>query len=346
MKPSLLIAAVMACTVTGGGTLHADSFELVGTLRDFSDAHPDFEDTYNAQYPLILNMVKRDLGSDDKPVLNAVPGGITSISVSSSKFDLSNVVLKLTDGTEYKYDGLHQGHTGTFAVPSQHQGKFIVGCWVKAGTNGSGDGPGYGQWVPDDADHVNKDGGGRITVTFTPTSGIPRQWRIESEGSFKQWFRSIAGVNHSVPHVIKLDNGQNRPGGIYRYEASKHNGRSFFPGDDRFMGNQGRSHNYHFTYEIKTTFNYTPRSERDSDLVLNFSGDDDVWVFINRKLVMDLGGVHGEKYGAVNIDSLAGVLGLQPGKTYDFHFFFAERHTTESNFTLETNLPLAPALYD
>lgn len=339
----------MTAVVIGSlaGPVFGDTFQLIGTLRDFSpQSHPDFQNTYNNQYPLITGMVLRDLGADDKPVLNIQPGGCTSIFVSSSRHDLSNVVLKLSDGTEYKYDGLNQGPTGTFAVPPQHQGKTIVGCWVKAGRNSSGDGPGYGQWVADDADHVNVDAQNKITVTFQHSGGIPTQWRIQSETSFKQWFRSIEGVNQSIPLAITLDNGRSRPGGIYRFEASKHNGMDFFPVDDRLLGNEGRSHNYHFTYEIVSKFVYTPRAERDEDMVLTFSGDDDVWVFINRKLVVDLGGVHPEKYGYVNVDQIAQSIGLEPDKSYDFHFFFAERHTTESNFTLETNMPLMPAQYD
>lgn len=64
------------------------------------------------------------------------------VDISSCK-ELSNVVLKLCDGTEYKYDDL-SGYTGTFCSPD---GQNIVGVWVKSGCYQSGDGPGYGYWV-------------------------------------------------------------------------------------------------------------------------------------------------------------------------------------------------------
>lgn len=64
------------------------------------------------------------------------------VDISSCK-ELSNVVLKLCDGTEYKYDAL-SGYTGTFCSPD---GQNIVGVWVKSGCYQSGDGPGYGYWL-------------------------------------------------------------------------------------------------------------------------------------------------------------------------------------------------------
>ena len=63
-----------------------------------------------------------------------------SITVYSCK-DLSNVVLEFENGERQRFEGL-QGQVGTF---SGSAGGRIVGVWVKAGSNGSGDGPGYGE---------------------------------------------------------------------------------------------------------------------------------------------------------------------------------------------------------
>jgi len=166
---------------------------------------------------------------------------------------------------------------------------------------------------------------------------------LEGPESFNQWYRNVEGVNQSINHTIQLTDADGD--GVYRFEASKHNGQSFFPIDHKLMGNEGRSHNYHFTYEIHTKFTYTDPDERD-EMTFKFSGDDDVWVFINGKLVVDLGGVHSEVHSYVNVDDIADGLGLVAGQTYDFHFFFAERHTTESNFTIETSIQFLSPLYD
>lgn len=66
-----------------------------------------------------------------------------SITVHSCK-DLSNVVIELADGSRQRFEGLsNQG--GTFSGTGANQGSRIVGVWVKAGNNKSGDGPGYGE---------------------------------------------------------------------------------------------------------------------------------------------------------------------------------------------------------
>ncbi|MGB5415917.1 MAG: hypothetical protein WBN01_14845, partial [Polyangiales bacterium] len=69
----------------------------------------------------------------------AVHFDCTEVHVVSCK-DLSNVVLAYDDGEHQKFDGL-KGHYGTFGGGDRN----ITSVWVKAGNNGSGDGPGYGE---------------------------------------------------------------------------------------------------------------------------------------------------------------------------------------------------------
>lgn len=73
-----------------------------------------------------------------------------SVTASSTK-DLSNVVLKFSDGHTEKFDNL-SGKTGIFAGTSSNAGKIIVGVWIKSGCNKSGDGPGFGEWLSNPAD--------------------------------------------------------------------------------------------------------------------------------------------------------------------------------------------------
>jgi fibro-slime domain-containing protein len=72
--------------------------------------------------------------------------------------------------------------------------------------------------------------------------------------------------------------------------------------------------------------------------VFRFTGDDDMWVFVNRRLAIDLGGLHTPRSASVELDSIALGHGLVVGETYPLHFFFAERHTIESNFTIHTSI--------
>ncbi|MDZ8054697.1 MAG: PEP-CTERM sorting domain-containing protein [Aulosira sp. ZfuVER01] len=143
------------------------------------------------------------------------------------------------------------------------------------------------------------------------------------QAAFDQWYRDVPSVNLSKPYTITLDEIGNS--GLYTYSN-----KSFFPIDGQLLGNQGNSHNYHFTYELASKFTYKGGE------TFKFSGDDDLWVFLNKKLAIDLGGVHQTEEQSVNLDTL----GLTPGETYDFNLFFAERHTTESNFSITTSIAL------
>ena len=332
-----------AALMISAGPALADQIELTGTVRDFQIAHPDFQNTYNGQFPLIQGMVKQNIGEAGKPVLNVPEDGCYSVHVQALYW-IKECVLQFDDGSSYQYIGGSYGKNETFTIPAAHSGKTIVGALVRVGNGGLELFESlYGEL---EATHDIQNPAETITVTFNCDYVINAQWRIQSEETFNQWFRNTAGVNQSLPYTIILDNSQNYPGGIYRYARSINTGQSFFPVDNQMFGNEGNSHNYHFTYEISTQFVYTDPDIRNYDLVFNFSGDDDVWVYINGKLVIDLGGVHSEKYGSVNVDSLAADLGIEPGGKYDLHFFFAERHTVQSNFTIETTIQFLPPLYD
>ncbi|MBV6465470.1 MAG: hypothetical protein PGMFKBFP_00747 [Anaerolineales bacterium] len=149
---------------------------------------------------------------------------------------------------------------------------------------------------------------------------------ITSEETFNQWYNDVEGVNLST--IITLPFVETSPGsGIYSYQNS-----AFFPIDNELFGNEGRSHNYHFTLELHTEFTYKGGEQ------FNFTGDDDVWVFINNQLVVDLGGIHPAMSGSVNLDTL----GLTIGERYNFDIFFAERRTSDSNFRAQTSIELKP----
>jgi len=74
------------------------------------------------------------------------------------------------------------------------------------------------------------------------------------------------------------------------------------------------------------------------DRFFTFQGDDDVWVFINSQLALDLGGPHPPVAGEINLDTL----GLTVGNVYRFDFFFCERHTFGSTLQFTTGIELNP----
>ncbi len=90
------------------------------------------------------------------------------------------------------------------------------------------------------------------------------------------------------------------------------------------------THNYGFTMALQAQFEYVKGQ------YFEFLGDDDVWVFIDNKLVVDIGGQHEAKEGKVKLDTL----GLTEGETYSFRIFYAERHKNQSNFKMRTSMDL------
>ena len=115
------------------------------------------------------------------------------------------------------------------------------------------------------------------------------------------------------------------------------NGEGNYRDGGQMIDASGRVRNFSFTMEMHTEFPY----HEGTGQTFFFSGDDDVWVFINSQLVIDLGGVHGRMEHMVNLDESQAALGLENGKIYSLDMFYCERKTNNSNFEMRTNLALS-----
>jgi fibro-slime domain-containing protein len=90
-------------------------------------------------------------------------------------------------------------------------------------------------------------------------------------------------------------------------------------------------HNFSFTSEVRYWFQY----DGTKTYTLDFTGDDDVWLFINKKLAVDLGGIHTPVQGSVTFGAGAtNTFGLTSGQVYEVAVFQAERKTNGSSYRL------------
>lgn len=203
-----------------------------------------------------------------------------------------------------------------------------------------------------------------------PAAGAAPAWDPTTDW-FSMWYVDTPLYNKTVVQTLTLGgqvNGVasatcNIGAGQPACTSFQYSSMAFFPIDGLGWGNTPTwSHNFGFTSATRYWFQYSGTA------TLTFFGDDDVFVFINKKLAVDLGGTHQRAQGGITLDATNGTgyscdfvapgsggvnglatacdsstktggghvvnLGLAIGSVYEIAVFQAERHTTESNYQL------------
>lgn len=173
-----------------------------------------------------------------------------------------------------------------------------------------------------------------------------------NSANIEAWFDNYkefapASRAKSIRDVMVLEDDDHD--GLYKISYTDADG-GYFPLDKystnpdyagKVFGFEGEDHNYGFSIAGSATFKYVGTPD-----VFSFIGNDDMWIFVDGKLEVDLGGVHGAMDGGVDMTTLADKHGWEIGSTHVINFFYMNRQTTSSNFELEMNLrDLAPARF-
>lgn len=162
----------------------------------------------------------------------------------------------------------------------------------------------------------------------------PCPWGGGAQGCSGDWIEMDGD-----PFFFPLDGmpGALSDGGT-RAKVGPDYGYPSWPFEDEIIGGSPILHNFHFTSEVVFWFPY----DADTNATLDFTGDDDVFVFINRRLALDIGGTHTPLNDSFTITgaspTVSGGTGamhaMEPGNVYEIKVFHAERQTEGSSFRL------------
>ncbi|MBD3391388.1 MAG: fibro-slime domain-containing protein [Chitinivibrionales bacterium] len=304
-RATFAAVVALAMAVPARAQVFSDTIQVPVTIYDFhSDrTNPEFEQPNDGVKH--EGMVASSLDEDRKPALGPSP--------------YRNYYIKYW----FRPWDSEKGGKGDFTIPDYDS------TWQ------------YQRWYGDQ--YSNNE-----VVSSSGTYSGSEAWHAEYR--YPVTYRGTKTIDHDTAfkNVVVTDVSlpfRHTGGGVYEYVNER-----FFPIDNKGFGvewhtnqdneyavdidggtatRQERTHNYSFTMELHWHFTKTP------GLTFTFRGDDDVWVFVNGALALDLGGIHNSLEGSFGVDDLPG---LVDGETYPLDFFYCERHGNLSRITITSNI--------
>jgi fibro-slime domain-containing protein len=190
---------------------------------------------------------------------------------------------------------------------------------------------------------------GKPVVSRPPATGASSQRGIASEASFATWFRDTPGRNLSRPRVLTIHRvpsyghtAQN-PRWVYGVGGGSLGMDSTRCYMDTFDFVSGSNYGVNLSWAVEFGCSFVYR--QDKAQWLHVSAACDVWVYLDGRLLIDLGGRSQPTFRAVDLNSVAASLGLVDQRPYELKIFVANRRAgVLPNFQLWMNFPFSESL--
>ncbi len=193
----------------------------------------------------------------------------------------------------------------------------------------------------------------KFPMRMVEENGVMGYYFDSTNGKDNVWFNGLGG---SSPTVSYAENSKKAQDSLYSYSDRETSGYGFFPFDGDRTGNVVAK-NYGFGMRIDVDFNIGMNGKNNGvDEKFTFTGDDDVWVYIDGKLVLDLGGDHKKATGTINFanrtvtvdtghtfngatrnQSFTWLSNTDPTEKHTLTMFYVERGMIESNLSFNFN---------
>jgi fibro-slime domain-containing protein len=277
-------------------------------FRDFNASHPDFQVGCGT---LTLGVVQSTLGPNGTPVL--ADGSAACIESASSFAEW------------YSTSPKNSTIIGEIVLYEKAGGGFVN----RYGPNGE---PWTGPQVFSNVVYGGPGGTGCGSCTPSPTGKCYDPCTPWGAGNTQACCGDVSQtVYDGNPLFFPIDTSPKAlPDTRLRAKIPEQYGYNGWPWEDSVVPG-ATLHDFSFTTEVVYWFEYQAAASP----TLDFTGDDDVWVFINGKLAVDLGGVHVPENGSVTLDSATATsFGLKDGNVFEIRVFHAERKAEGSSFKL------------
>lgn len=330
----------------------ADSLIFDIVVRDFKPTHSDFEtfevgnpnssctrdpnqSAITAKFPTLTGlkrtegMVRTKLDKDGKPVKvdgrcasNNLDQWFKDIPGTNYSVEMPLVLRRIPGTNQYslneRYGGKSStGYTGFFPLDTLH-GSTVKKNWGKQNT---------ASWCS--INEITQDPSKPNVQTYLDCQARSRNFAQSGSGLYifenSNFVKSKSTVTvmpgTSPLYVGVVDN----PSAIM--------GDTIFADASGQLRRYSAMHNYNFTVEGNAIIQYSGNPGEK----FFFGGDDDLWVFIDDSLVVDIGGIHAKDSVDFDITLHGQKLGWKPGSYHTLKFFQAERQSDGSNFIMRAS---------